>query len=300
MKIKNVLNLLPDHPIFNNLIVYVTSIYFHKSLFFYFSKTLNGYILRNKASSDFLSQYVDKIKAKEFIKEKVGDNHVIKILKKYDGSMPEASEWVFKSNNDFSGGLLYFDNNVIDVKKIIYEQPVKVKSNIELPKHIQNFIVGNNQAAPFRITREGCYKNLKKQYFFEEFVPLVNEDGQPANEYKFHCLNGRVEFLYLVYDRSGVNKRVIFNRDRQILPFSWCKPRDIGKFEVNGELIKLSKNFDLMLKLAEVLSSSFKYVRVDIYDTHPHPKIGELTFFHGSGLEPIIPKVFDYEYGSKL
>jgi hypothetical protein len=300
LKFKNILNKLPDHPLVNACIVYATSVYFHKSFLFYFSRSLNGYILRNKPSSDFLAKYVDKITAKEYIQEKVGVDHVVEMLGQYDGSIPERSQWVFKCNSDFSGALLYFDEKIIDVKKIVYQDPVKVNSKRELAKYLEYFIDGNNKGSPFGITREGCYKSIKKQFFFEALIPHRNLANLPVNEYKFHCLNGRVEFVYLVYDRTGINKRIILDRDKKILPFSWCKPRDLQKFKFGIEPMELSKNFHLMLELAEKLSADFPYVRVDIYDTHPHPKVGELTFFHGSGLEPITPKAFDYEYGSKL
>ena len=83
---KKILNLIPDINILNKLIAYLTSIYFHKSLTFYFSQTLNGYMLRHKTSSDNISKYVDKINAKIFLKEKLGSRHTIETLGEYEFS----------------------------------------------------------------------------------------------------------------------------------------------------------------------------------------------------------------------
>lgn len=300
MKLKALLHMLPDHPALNAIIVYATSVYFHKSFFFYFSNTLNGYMLREKPSSGSLSRYVDKLTAKDYIKSKVCSAHVIENIAVYNGSVPDDTEWAFKCNNDFSGALLYSEGKLIDVKKSTYQEPFEVNSKQELAKYIRCYMQGNSEASPFGITREGCYKGIEKRYFFEEFISQRDGDDAPVNEYKFHCLNGRVEFVYLVHDRAGANKRVVLGRDKFRLPFTWCKSRDLAKFSADSESIKISDNFELMCELAETLAEKFVYVRVDIYDTTPHPKVGELTFFHGSGLEPITPKAYDYEYGAKL
>lgn len=300
MKFKNILYYFPDNFIINKIIIYLTSIYFHKSPFFYFSNSLNGYILRNKSTSSFLSKYVNKITAKEYISEKVGIEHVVKTLKLYDGQVPNLDSWVFKSNNDFSGALLYNNLKLIDVKKNCFDHIININSDISLDDLLTKFITLNRKSSPFEITRESCYKNIKKQYFFEEFIPPYNDDGSPVNEYKFHCINGKVSFVYLVYDRNGYNKRIIFDTSKKPLPFIWSKKADFHKFEIDSNKIILSENFDLMISLAEKLSVDFKYVRVDIYDINPNPKVGELTFFHGSGLERILPVNFDYEFGAKL
>ena len=69
---KKFLNLIPDITLINKLIIYISSVYFHKSITFYFSNTLNGYMLRTKSLSHDLDKYVNKLSAKDFINKKVG------------------------------------------------------------------------------------------------------------------------------------------------------------------------------------------------------------------------------------
>ena len=53
-----------------------------------------------------------------------------------------------------------------------------------------------------------------------------------------------------------------------------------------------------MIQYAEVLSSEFPFVRVDLYDVNNTIYFGELTFYPGSGYESYVPDEFDYELGN--
>ena len=59
-------------------------------------------------------------------------------------------------------------------------------------------------------------------------------------------------------------------------------------------------NLDLMLDLACILSSEFKFARVDFYDTGDAVYFGEITFNPGSGFEKFKPESWDYKVGSYL
>ena len=299
MTLRSVLNRIPSRPFIDDVIVYLTSVFYHRSLIFYFQRSLNSYMLRSKTRSTDLRSYVDKIEAKGYIEERIGKDWVIPTLSVYDfdrnDSIP-CGDWVFKSNNDFRGAIICRDGELIDVKGVTFSETKKVgkdKSNIQAS--LEKFCNAKVED-PTRITRETVYSEIRPQYFFEELV--ISEHAKYCQEYKFHVVKGRVRFVYVVIDRLGRNKRGFLNRDAQQIDVIWCKPRDRKKFTDNT-INEVSGNFDLMVRAAETLAEPFKYVRIDFYDALT-PKVGELTFFHGSGLEQIIPKNVDFEIGREL
>ena len=55
-----------------------------------------------------------------------------------------------------------------------------------------------------------------------------------------------------------------------------------------------------MLDVAKKLSSDFKYVRIDLFNLNGSIKCGEITFYHGGGLFPILPSQWDFKLGNYL
>ena len=55
-----------------------------------------------------------------------------------------------------------------------------------------------------------------------------------------------------------------------------------------------------MLELASKLSKGLPYVRVDIYDMEDELYFGEMTFFQGSGFDPLFPFEMDKFWGTQL
>ena len=102
--------------------------------------------------------------------------------------------------------------------------------------------------------------------------------------------------MFIATDRNSKNSDTKFDfYDNQFnhLPFT--------QGHKNSEKV-LDKpiNFEKMVFLAEKLSKDFIHVRVDFYETNGEVFFGEITFFHFSGLEPIVPKKWDRIIGSWL
>ena len=55
-----------------------------------------------------------------------------------------------------------------------------------------------------------------------------------------------------------------------------------------------------MLKVAEILSSGFPFVRVDLYYINGKVYFGEMTFYPWSGYVRFRPEVFDFELGKQF
>jgi hypothetical protein len=59
--------------------------------------------------------------------------------------------------------------------------------------------------------------------------------------------------------------------------------------------LPIPAQFEKMKKLAKKLSAPFPYVRVDFYNPPDKIIFGELTFFPGSGLLPLVPVENNYD-----
>ena len=61
--------------------------------------------------------------------------------------------------------------------------------------------------------------------------------------------------------------------------------------------VKKPAHFDDMVMIAELLSTDFPHVRVDLYNINGIIYFGELTFFNASGYMKYCPDSFDYRIG---
>ena len=55
-----------------------------------------------------------------------------------------------------------------------------------------------------------------------------------------------------------------------------------------------------MIRIAEELSSEFKFLRVDLYNVNGQIYFGELTFYPASGIGAFIPEQWDEKLGKML
>ena len=112
-------------------------------------------------------------------------------------------------------------------------------------------------------------------------------------DYKFYCIEGAIEFVQVISQRTS-NKQThnYYSKLWQPLPIlrAGC---DIGELEPKPN------NFAEAVVIAEALSSSFSFVRVDLY-IQDKIYFGELTFTPGNGYIRFLPEKFDRELASKM
>lgn len=138
--------------------------------------------------------------------------------------------------------------------------------------------------------REWAYTGIKRPRIIIE--KLLKQEGGKLLDYKFFCFNGEAKFLYIAQDMVNQHAKAAFiNMDWEIMPF---KRLDYAQLE---ELPPRPSNFDEMRKVAEVLSSGFPHVRVDLYDIQNKVIFGELTFYNASGYMKLSPDKYDYIIG---
>lgn len=155
-------------------------------------------------------------------------------------------------------------------------------------------------------------RSLKKRYYqksnelqYSKIHPrilvescLLQTDGKLPTDFKFHCFNGSVKFIFCSIDREGKNYRKIYNRYWQLMPVSWSRIENYDKFD--GEEISKPLCLARMIEIAEQFARRSKYCRIDLYCVDERIFFGEYTHYHGGGLEWIRPEEFNQLWGAML
>ena len=221
-------------------------------------------------------QMVDKYEVKKYVSNIIGEAFVIPTLAVYNSVeeidfkvLPE--QFVLKCTHD-SGGVVICK----DKSKLNNEALVKLQKGLH-----NNFYYKN---------REWPYKNVKPRIIAERY--MEDESGLELKDYKFFCFNGKPKVIQVDYDRFVGHKRNLYDIEWHRLPFTLGFPTDWER-----EFEK-PHNFDVMLDIAAKLSSGYPHIRVDLYNIRGQIYFGELTFFHGSGLEKFTPEEWNQTLGS--
>lgn len=253
-------------------------------------KTLNEKMqwLKLNDRTDLHTQCADKIAVRNYVTKIIGDKYLIPmILETSDinylkpDNLPDYP-FIIKANHD-SGSY-----------KIIRDKKDKDWNNI------RNDAKGWLKRNYYKYSKEWQYKNIKPKILIEKL--LLNNNNQIPNDYKLHCIHGKVEMISVDLDRgSDFHSRNWFDRNWKRTPFKWSSVYLDGKRTDPSDL-SITKPICLekMIDLSEKLAQPFKYVRIDWYELEEKLFFGEITFHHDSGLKPIEPFEWDLKLGSKI
>lgn len=226
---------------------------------------------------------VDKVKAKEYVASKLGEEYIIPTLGVWENpdeinfdALPDR--FVLKCNHNSGLGMyICRDKSKMDVEK--------VKEGLRKGL-AQDYFIGN---------REWPYKNVPRRILAEQYI-----DPEPGMfdlpDYKFFCFDGEVKALFVATDRQNPNEDVkfdFFDADFNHLPFR-------QGHENAAIMPKKPRNFEMMKKVAAQLSKGIPHVRIDFYEVGDRVLFGELTFFHFSGFMPFRPEKWDKWFGDFL
>ena len=139
--------------------------------------------------------------------------------------------------------------------------------------------------------REWNYKHLEPRIIIEKYI-----DHNPLIDYKFMCFNGEPKFLQINNDYNGKHYVDFYDIEWKKMDFTY------NNYEQSDHILPRPPQFEEMKELAVKLSAPFPYVRVDFYNPPENIIFGELTYFPGSGLLPLIPiqNGYDELLGSHL
>ena len=138
--------------------------------------------------------------------------------------------------------------------------------------------------------REPVYSNIQPRIICVEYL------GDPDTElfdYKLYCFNGRVRLIHVDTERFTHHQRTFYTPEWQRLPFAYTYP-------VRAEDVPRPASLLEMISLAETLSGSIPFVRVDFYYIRGQIVFGEMTFYPDGGFGAFTPPEWDSTIGSYL
>ncbi|HGF7517988.1 TPA: ATP-grasp fold amidoligase family protein, partial [Vibrio cholerae] len=222
----------------------------------------------------------DKVLVKDYVKNKVGREYIIKTLYVLDSlddfnfdTLP--SSFVIKTN--FGSGKRHLeivkDKTISDINKI----KCKFAQAMREPCY-KGSLLGESQ-----------YDKINRKILIEEYMSDGSLGG--ISDYKFHLFNnGEDGFLQVDFDRFVCHKRNLYNLDFERLPYDLMYSG--GDYQLPNK-----DSLEEMLYIARKLARDFDYVRVDLYLINNNVYFGELTFTPGNGFEKFSDPYADEYYG---
>ena len=145
---------------------------------------------------------------------------------------------------------------------------------------------------------EPHYIDIPHRIYAEKYLENANE----LVDYKFHCLNGKPEFVLVCSDRKADGDNAM-EVTLDLFDMEWKSIPEIEArgAEVPGDgMIPKPTLFNEMVYIAEKLSEDFKFVRVDLYEVEGKIYFGELTFSPACCVFPYFSERFNQKMGEKL
>lgn len=224
------------------------------------------------------TKMVDKYEVKDYVASIIGKQYIIPTLAVYNSveeidfdSLP--NQFVLKCTHDSGGVIICKDKSTLNQQEAIE----KLRESLN-----QNFFFQN---------REWPYKNVKPRIIAEKYMEDV--DGE-LKDYKVFTFNGEPKLIEIDYNRFKGHLRNLYNVNWKRLDVTIQYPTDNNRDFVKPMVL------DQLLDLSRKLSKGIPHVRTDFYIINDKIYFGELTFYHGSGLEKMAPKSFDLEMGNWL
>ncbi len=222
------------------------------------------------------SVYVDKYEVRTYVTETIGEQYLIPLLAVYNDvneidweNLP--NQFVLKCTHGSNSNIICSDKSELDIESCKQKLKKWMKKNW------------------YWFGREWPYKNVKPRIICEKY--MVDESGTELKDYKIFCFSGEPKLIQVDFNRFSDHKRNIYDTDWTLLPIEIKCPSDKSR-----TISKPAKLGD-MLSFAKILSKDYPHVRVDFYSINGEIYFGEITFFHGSGFEKIIPEEFNIEMG---
>ena len=223
---------------------------------------------------------VDKVKAKDYVAEKIGNQYIIPTLGVWDDpddidfdKLP--NQFVLKCNhNSGIGNCICRDKSKLDIQKVKDGLRIGLKENF------------------YRRFREWPYKNVPRKILAEKY--MTDESGTELKDYKVFNFNGEPEIIEVDFDRFKEHKRNIYGKNWERIEMEIQYPSDKNREIARPEAL------DEMLSLARKLAEGIPYVRTDFYIIGEKLYFGELTFYHDAGFGKFRPEEWDKRLGELI
>ncbi|MBQ1783464.1 MAG: glycosyltransferase [Gammaproteobacteria bacterium] len=146
--------------------------------------------------------------------------------------------------------------------------------------------------------REWAYKDVKNRIMCEQL--LCTQEGGLPSDIRFFCFNGEPRVIAVDLD-SVVDGVKTSNYFRHLYTCQWEPIEATIQYPKKSNYeVERPENLEDLLMIAKTLSAGFPFVRVDLYNVSGKPYFGELTFYHASGYQKIMPVSFRIELGNSI
>ena len=223
------------------------------------------------------STLVDKFRVKQWVADKIGEQHVIPTLAVFNSvdeidldKLPD--QFVLKCNHDSGSVVICRDKTSFDLEA----------AKVKLAKALRrNF---------YWEAREWAYKKVNRLVFAEKYVENVGSIDLLT--YKFLCFNGEPHLMYITVKNDSVFENY-YDMDGKSLDIR-------RKFPINKQLKDEVECFEEMKRIARALSENLRLVRLDLYKVGGQVYFSEYTFYDWAGLMNFTPDVWNHRLGELI
>lgn len=224
----------------------------------------------------------DKVKAKDWVAERIGWEHIIPTL----GVWVSAEEvdfdalpnrFVIKCNHNSSGLYICKDKSKMNVES--------VRQKLNKGLHEDYYLKG----------REWPYKDIPRRIIAEEYIEDNGHDGD-LPDYKFFCFNGEPKYCQVIRGRHSLETIDFYDMD-------WKHQEFVGLNPVVGNglnPVERPAKLEEMKTICSKLAKGMPFVRVDLYIVGEKTYFGEITFFPLGGMGTFTPDKYNDILGKMI
>ena len=268
---------IPDQPYLRIMYRVVTKKKLHLNPPITFNEKLQWLKLHNRKPE--YTSMVDKYEVRDYVSKRVGAQYLIPCLgiwetpKDIDFSkLPD--KFVLKCTHDCKGLVICKDKKTFDTNAAIAQLNHALKRNF------------------YYQGREWPYKNVKPRIVGEMY--MEDAGTNQLTDYKVFNFHGEPKLIEVDYDRFNGHKRQFFDPKWNSMNISFHHPSDTER------IIPKPEKLNEMLLLAKELSKGIPHLRTDFYIVDNQIYVGEMTFYHGTGMGRWTPDSFDRTMGEWL
>ncbi|NER13991.1 glycosyltransferase [Leptobacterium flavescens] len=229
-----------------------------------------------------MSVLSDKIKVKDYVKERIGEEYLVptyatldRLTQKAFDELPQS--FVIKANHGSRLNLI-----VKDKSQYTFKEVKKITDKWLRKKY---YLIG----------MELHYRHIKPGLIVEEL--LLNEQGEVPKDYKIHYFKNKGDVKYF----TEVHADRFSNFRCNFYDGGWNRINNpwVGEEEFDDENMSTRPDrYDELLDVTKRLAEPFKYVRVDFYVFNNRIYFGELTFTPTGGTLRFKKKTMDEYLGN--
>jgi hypothetical protein len=246
--------------------------------------TFNEIILDRCLHPDPLwSVLADKLAVRDYVKDKIGEKHLIPLL-----AVPDVlTQDVFDALPD---SFVMKANHGCGFVKVVWN-----KADVSFAELRQ--LANQWLSTDFYIaSRERHYRPITPRIYFEKL--LLDRSGRVPPDYKINIFDREqgepVIYTGVVSDRFGTPRHDFYDTQWNRLNIA------AAGYPCSEDPAARLPNWEEVLGVAARLSEGLGYVRVDLYAYDDEIFFGELTFTPDAGVTRFSQDSFDYEWGQLI